>query len=258
MKRNALLLIAALLLIVSLCFGASAAAFHLDDSAMLLDDTQATQLEQQLTELSSRHGLDIVVVTTDSTNGFSPMEYADDYYDYNGFGPDGVLLLVSMEVGDWWISTAGYGITAFTDAGIEYIGDQVVPYLSDGDYYTAFTTYARLCDSLIAQAKAGDPFDSDDLPKDPFNPGFSLILALVIGLVAALIVTGSMKGQLKTVRQQVKADSYVAAGSLQLTQSKDLFLFTQTTRQEKPQDSSGSTTHTSSSGTTHGGGGGKF
>ena len=53
--------------------------------------------------------MDLVVVTANTLGGKSPMEYADDYYDYNGYTDDGALLLVSMEDRDWWISTKGSG-----------------------------------------------------------------------------------------------------------------------------------------------------
>ncbi len=71
-----------------------------------------------------------------------------------------------------------------------------------------------------------------------------------------------MKGQLKTVQSQSKADDYVKSGSMKLTKQNDLFLYKHVERREKPKESDrsagGSKTHTSSSGSTHGGGGGKF
>jgi len=185
-------------------------------------------------------------------------EYADDYYDNGGYAPDGILLLVSLGEGDSFISTAGYGITAFTDAGLEYIFDQFIYLLSDGEYAEAFQTFARLCDDFITQAKTGDPYDSHNLPKEPFSVTGSLVIAVIIGLLAGWIVTGNMKKQLKTVVKKVKADKYITANSLQVTGSQDLFLYTQVERKEKPKSSSGSTTHTSSSGTTHGGSGRSF
>lgn len=33
------------------------------------------------------------------------------------------------------------------------MSDYFVPYLSDGDYYTAFKTYAELCDKFVTQAR---------------------------------------------------------------------------------------------------------
>ena len=238
---------------------------RLVDAADLLSDSEESTLLAKLNEISERQQADIVVVTVDTLDGKTPMEYADDFYDYNGYGfgadKDGVLLLVSMEDRDWWMSTTGYGITAITDAGIEYISDKFLSDLSDGDYAEAFTTYAGLCDDFFTQAKDGKPYDIGHMPQEPFNVAFHLFFALVIGFVVALAATSIMKGKLKTVRFQSAAANYVRANSMNVTQSRDMFLYTQVHRREKPQESSssgGSDTHTSSSGTTHGGGGGKF
>lgn len=258
MKRKMISLLAVLLVLTIFVLPVSAASPRLADEADLLSDTECTAIEKELDELSAQYGLDVVIVTTQSTGTSTPMEYADDYYDYNDYAPDGVLLLVSMEEGDWWISTTGYGITALTDAGIEYIGKKVVPYLSDGEYVKAFTAFTDLCDQFLSQAKTGDPFDTHNLPKEPFKLVRNVIIALVIGLAAAFFATGSMKKKLKSVVQKAQANDYVAPGSLQITQSRDFHLYTHLDRVEKAQSSGGSSTHTSSSGTTHGGGGGKF
>lgn len=258
MKRKLFILITAICLLAACVFPAYAASTRLVDEADLLSNNEKAAITKQIDEISTRQGLDIVIVTVDSTDGSTPMEYADDYYDYHDYNADGVLLLVSMEDSDWWISTSGYGITAFTDAGISYIADCFVPYLSDGDYAEAFQTFAGLCDEFITQAKAGDPFDTHNLPKAPFRTGLNLGIALIIGLVAAFLVTGSMKRKLISVRAQAKADDYVTPGSLQISYSRDFHLYTHLDRREKPKSGSGSSTHVSSSGTTHGGGGGKF
>lgn len=250
--------IAVFFVFVCLVLPVSAASPRLADDAGLLSGTEYAAIEKQLDKLSTQYGLDVVIVTTNSTGSRTPMEYADDYFDYNDYAPDGVLLLVSMEAGDWWISTTGYGITAFTDAGIKYIGNQVVPYLSDGKFAEGFSVFADLCDQFLTQAESGDPFDTHNLPKAPFKLLRNMILALVIGLAAAFFATGSMKKKLKSVVQKAQADDYVTPGSLQITKSRDFPLYTHLDRREKPKSGSGSSTHTSSSGTTHGGGGGKF
>ena len=249
--------VAVFLVFVCLSLPVLAAGSRLADEAELLSGTEYAAVEQRLDEISAQYGLDVVIVTTDTTGGRTPMEYADDYFDYHDYASDGVLLLVSMEEGNWWISTTGYGITAFTDAGIEYIGEKVVPYLSDGEYAQAFTLFADLCDQFLSQAETGDPFDTHNLPKEPFKPVRSAVIALVIGLAAAFFTTGSMKRKLKSVAQKTQANDYITPGSLQITRSRDFYLYAHLNRREKAQ-SGGSSTHTSSSGTTHGGGGGKF
>lgn len=231
---------------------------RLVDQADLLTDVEEAAVLSALDAVSENHGLDVVVVTADTLGGQSPMAYADDFYDYNGYAPDGILLLVSMEDRDWWISTTGYGITVFTDAGIEYLGEQFVPALTDGDYVGAFETYAETCDTFITQAEAGDPYDTHNLPKEPFGFFFNLLICVAIGFVIALIATAIMKGKLKSVHAQSGAADYVKPGSMNVTHRQDLFLYREVHKREKPKETSGSSTHTSSSGRSHGGGGGKF
>lgn len=241
------------------------------DMADLLSDGEEADLKDLLDEISRRQQVDIVVVTVDSMEGESAEVYADDFYDYNGYGfgdgRDGILLLVSMEEREWYISTTGYGITAITDAGREYISETFVADLSEGDYAGAFTSFANLCDDFITQAKTGDPYDVGNLPGD--MAGFlvgSFAISFAIAFIIALTATGIMRGQLKTVHSRPVADTYMKWDSMQLTKKNDLYLYRNIDRRKKPEkdssdssgSSGGSTTHTSSSGTTHGGGGGKF
>ena len=266
-KKRILTVLFALLLCMVVVIPTFAASDlpRLVDNADLLTDSEESTLLSKLNEISERQQADVVVVTADTLDGKTPMDYADDFYDYNGYGfgadKDGVLLLVSLEDRDWWISTTGYGITAITDAGIEYISEKFLSDLSDGDYADAFTTYAELCDDFFTQARSGQPYDTGHMPKQPFNIARNLLIALIVGFVIALIATGVMKGKLKTVRFQSAASNYVKANSMNVTESRDMFLYTHVDRRAKPKDtdsSSGSGTHTSSSGSTHGGGGGKF
>ena len=236
---------------------------RVQDAAKLLSSEERLNLQAKLDEISDRQQLDVVVVTTDSLDDRTAEAYADDMFDYGGYGygdnRDGVLFLISMEERDWHISTRGYGITAFTDAGIQYIGKQMKPDLKAGNYAEAFDTYADLCDEFIAKAN-GNPYDVKSLPREPLS--FKWIpISIVVGVVLAFIVVGIMKSKLKTVRNQAEANDYLKPGSLDVTQRRELFLYHTLTRTAKPKDDDsggGSSTHTSSSGATHGGGGGKF
>ena len=236
---------------------------RLVDEADLLTDEEEAGLLEQLDEISERQECDVVVVTVNGLDGWSAMEYADDFYDYNGYGfgeeKDGILLLVSMEERDWYISTCGYGITALTDAGIEYVADEFLPMLSDGDYSDAFEKYAQLCDSFITQAKTGEPYDVGNLPKGTV-PAFWIFVDLLIGFVIALIIGMIKKSALKSVVKNTQARDYLVSGSMVLTTNRDhLVNKTVTTRKiEKNDSSGGSSIHTGSSGRSHGGGGGKF
>lgn len=236
--------------------------YRVVDMADLLTDSEETALIEKLDEISLRQNMDVVVATTNDLEGYSVMDYADLLYEQCQFGygdsNDGLMLLISMDTHDWYISTCGYGITVFTDAGIEYIGKQIKSDLSDGNYASAFTSYAGLCDDFITQARNDVPYDNGNLPREPLSLLW-IPISIVIGFVIAKLIVGNMKNKLKTVRAQAAATSYVKNGSMNITESRDLFLYHTVTRTEKPKNnSSGSSTHRSNSGTTHGGGGGKF
>lgn len=234
------------------------------DRAELLSDEEAETLIQKLDEISVRQKLDVTIMTTGDLEGYSVQDYADDMYKYYEFGygsgKDGLMLLISMEDRDCCITTCGYAITVFTDAGIRYVEDQIVSDLSDGDYAVAFSEYADLCDAFITQARNGEPYDSDSLPQAPLSLLW-IPVAIVIGFVLAIVIVGQMKRKLKTVRFQTGATDYVKPGSLHIDESRDLFLYHTVTRVPIPKESSsssGSSTHMSSSGTIHGGGSRKF
>ena len=243
--------------------------YRMNDSANVLTEDEDNELEDALEELSLRQSFDVVIATIESLESVdydSMEEYADDLYDFCQFGygadRDGVLLLVSVGDRKWHISTCGYGITAFTDAGIQYLGEQMTPDMADGDYAAAFRTFVQWSDAYIDAARSGRPYDVKNLPREPLSLMY-LFLALGIGLVLAWVVVGVMKSRLRSVAFQENAASYVREGSMNLTNSRELFLYRDVHRtervEEKDSDSSGgSSTHTSSSGTTHGGGGGSF
>jgi uncharacterized protein len=202
--------------------------------------------------------MDVVIVTVNSLGGKSPMEFADDYYDDNGYRADGILLLVAMDSRDYLVLPSGYGVTAFTDAGIVYISDRFFDVLHAGNYMNAFRTYAELCDDFITEAKSGKPYDDGHMPRGDFPLGQNLLISLLIGFVIAFIATAVMRARLKSVRSKSDAADYVKQGSFRVTNASDVYLYRRVTKRARPKDNGGSSTHRSSSGRSHGGGGGKF
>lgn len=265
MKKRISVFLTAILLCLACAFPVWAKPARLADQAGLLDQEQQEKLTETLDEISEKNQVDVVVVTTNSLEGKTARDYADDYFIDQGYGQgengDGILFLVDMGERNWAIATHGYAIEAFTDAGQEYIMEQVKPYLSDGEYEEAFQTFALECEDFILQAQESEPYDVDNLPKEPFDIGANLMIALGAGLVAGLIVALAMRGKMKTVRKQDQASSYVRPGSMNVNRSRDYYLYSTVSKTAKPKNEEhggGSSTHTSSSGDTFGGSSGKF
>ena len=205
---------------------------------------------KKLTEVSHAANAQIVVATMASMDGGDIDSFVDYLYDSMGFGygenHDGVLLLVCMDPREYRILSNGYAGTAIGPDQIDTLCDIVEFYLTKGNYATAFTLFANECEEFLAYYQAGSPF----------NVGKSLAISLVIGIIAGLIVAFAMKSQLKSVRKQDSARVYVKKGSMQLTYSRDIFLYRNVVRTKKQERVE--STSSGSGGTARSKGGGTF
>lgn len=244
---------------------------RVQDFSGVLSQEDRDYLNNLYDEIAERQCVDVIICFTDSLDGMTTSEYAKNLYEENNYGygenKDGVMLLVSFEDSDQYIVTRGYGITAFTKSGIQYVGNQIKGDLSDGDYAEAAEYFARLCDELLTDAKNGTPYnesfgaidDGDTGTGSVLPPPMWILISIAVGVITALIVVGIMKSKLKTVKMQASANNYLKSGSLNITDSSDIFLYSNVTRTAKPKNNDNdSSTHESSSGNTYGGGGGKF
>lgn len=245
---------------------------RLADQEELLTTEEQEELLARLDEISERQQCDVVIVTVASIEGKTATEYADDYFDYQGYGygekSDGILLLVGMKERVWAISTHGsLGISAFTDAGLDYIKEDVQFQLKLDNYAKAFRTFASLCDQFLTAAHKGKPYDVGNLPIKHASPSI-LIFLFPIGILIMAWKSRSKKRSLKSVVKKTGAISYKVPNSLHLWVDEDRITGSHVTKRKRHEESrdrggsggssGGSTTHTSSSGRTHGGTSGTF
>lgn len=233
-------IISFLLILVIAVFGATVAfadqtdsAPRLIDEAELIDDSKEIKLLKKLDKISDKYDFDVVVITLSSLEGDEIGKVADTLYEFAGYGKDCVLFLYDKEGKEGYILPKGFGKTAFTGVGQDYIFDEITSEIKSGNYYGAFDEFADKSDEFIKLAKDGKPFK-----KLPFDTVKAVIIAVVIGLVVAFIYTSSLKGQLKTVRAQRAAANYQRAGSLSLINSADYFIYSKVERTEKDKSSS--------------------
>lgn len=255
-------LFAALFIIVCIAAPAFAAGGYpkIVDKAGILTSIDEEALESQAQLLVDEYDIDVVILTVESTNGKDITAFADDYFDYNGYGIgsdySGVALVLAMDERDWAISTCGEAIDALTDYGQAQIMDQVLEYLGNDEYGEGFALYLELLDEYFAAYRNGETIDE---PHTLFDTVFELFIALAIGAAAGGITIWIMRSGMKTVRPQSGATDYVQQGTYYLRNQRDIYLYSRTTRRRKESSSSGgSSTHLGSSGRSHGGSRGKF
>lgn len=272
MKRLISLFLA-LLLIPCLFLSAEAAKVPpVLDWENLLTEAEENSLMQGITALKETYGIDVMIVTKDSYDGYTAQQRADDLYDFQGGGDDGVLFLLSLAQREWYISTCGKMIYVLTDYGIQQVGEEAASYFGSGDFYGGFVSFLEALPEYLDAYEKGSPVDgqadysgsyyhgdAEDTVYYESSPNF--FISLIIGLVVAAIAVLVMKSAMNTKRAQRGASVYVKQGSFHLKLHQDLFLYSnvsKTRRQQNTSSGGGSSVHRSSGGRSHGGGGGRF
>lgn len=251
MKKILVLFLALLLLAVPV---AAEGYFVMDDSG-LMEDYDVDKLEQVYSEYPAMYGFTPALVTTDSFGGLSAEEYAGRYYDLQAYPEDGILLLVSLNEGEWYILTNGACYDRISNWDAEEIGEALLPMIRDGSYYAAFLKFPELAAEVF---EANTPNDDGELvspavPKK--NYAKTVAICMAVGMGIGLLTVGIMASQMKSVRQQSGAADYVRPGSMHLTHSRDIFLYSRVTRSAKPKNNSSSGGSRSSGGGRGGAGG---
>jgi uncharacterized protein len=254
---------------------ASATQEHnVKDYLNYITDSEKIELQKSIDSVVKDNNLEAVIVITNNTEGKSSMNFADDFYDNNGYGVgsdhSGILMLINMEKREIWISTTGVAIDIFTDSRISDMTNNVTGELSKTEYYEACKTFIKDVKNYVSvgipqgQQRVEHATDISIIYTEPtyFQKVFKLIKffpiyigALIISIIATIVASLSSKGKSTTNSQTYEGGSFV------LSDTKDDFIREATTMVKIESNSnkgSQSSTHSGSSGTSHGGGGGKF
>ena len=220
-------------------------SYKIYDYAELLTETQRNAIKQRCREFMKNTGLDIAIVTINenpkpSFNDYAPSDvYIQDFYDYNDFKTDGVMLIIDKF----------YDRNRYYDAGLAadmtLLGDRVdnyaehmKPLYQQGDYYGEIMWF-------IDETEAAYQYEIS----------FPKWKCLIFALLFAWIVWWLHRKKYKLVFKATSANDYKKQGSFKLTKESTKFVRSFTTRTYSPKSSgSGSSGHGSSGGSHSGGG----
>ncbi|SCY43850.1 TPM domain-containing protein [Alkaliphilus peptidifermentans] len=262
--KSILILSVILMAILLSSFSSLATIPKVYDEAGIFLASEMEALEEKAIDLSERLKLDIVIVTTDDNKGKTSRQYADDFYDENGFGygidDDGLLLLINMDDREVYISTTGLAIKYFTDDRLDSIIDEMFTHLANGNYVEAVDAFFKEVEYYFNMGIQTNQYTHDsegDLGK---RIVMYLFISLIIGGISVGVMVLNNKGKIST-----NEGTYLANSSINFINSQDRLINTRVTHvtiktnTNKSTISSGkSTVHRSSSGKSHGGRGRKF
>jgi len=248
---------------------------HIYDDAALLSSSELSDLEDMCVTYGEDADVNIFILTHEDASAVDAEIYIENFYDNNLYGTytDSVILLIDMANRDVMIEGFGTAETYIHSNRIYEILEDITPYLTDGDYVTAFEKYIKSVNSYMLDTS--DPNysrdyttpaqDGSDLnkyieskeEKSILENGFiQLVIAAVIGAGTVGIMAYNSGG-----RMTAGSNTYIDPNHSGLIGRSDTYLRTTVTRVRKPENNNsggGFQGGVSAGGHSHSSGRGKF
>lgn len=192
------------------------------DFANLVDDTKEADLTSKIIEFSKDSNMDIVIVTTNDLKGFQIPEYTYNFYDYNDFKTDGVILVIYAPGGknpEIFMGNSGlegsFIFTVYTETRV----NQTLAYVYNG--YIKENAYYDACDKYIDIIKG---FYATDMKKDVIDGHSSIkwvetiILSVAVAVIANLLFIFKLNKYKVTSKKGEVMDKKINNSSLVIQQ----------------------------------------
>jgi uncharacterized protein len=216
------------------------------DDAGLLTSSEYQELEELSLQYGEEAGIGIYILTHDDPDAVDAEVYIEDFYDDGNYG-DSVFLLIDLYNRDVVIEGYGTAETYIHSKRGDAIREEITPYLSDGDYRTAFQIYieesaAYMKDDSELNYDHDYSYDSEgnrvtgNSSADPAkniltNVWFQLLVSLAIGGIVVGAMAYNSGG-----RMTAGGNTYMDPGHSGLIGRRDLYLRTTVTRVRRPQN----------------------
>ncbi|MDO7908541.1 TPM domain-containing protein [Paenibacillus sp. JX-17] len=150
------------------------------DDAHLLSETDAAELNAMASKYGAERETDIIVYTTNNPESKDTKEITEDFYDEHGPGYDkahgnAVILTVDISNRDTYLAGFYKAEEMLDDGRLDKITSKISPYLSEGNYKQAFSTYIMTAYRYMGYKPGVNP---DNIV---FKLWFQVLAALVIG-----------------------------------------------------------------------------
>ncbi len=205
---------------------------YVTDETGILENSQKTKLNDKAKEISLKYNCGVYIIVLqdylsylDNPTGAVIKDTAEKFYfeDSMGMGKDksGIMLMLSMSDRDYILYAHGYGNTAFTDYGKNYLADSFLGELGNDNWYKGFDIYLNTCNRMLESAYKGRPVDVNSKLISPYAKIVGIIACVILGFITAFIVKNILLNQLKSVAKNREANQYIADGGLKLIDEYD-------------------------------------
>ncbi len=228
---------------------------QITDLAGLLSESEWQAVEAYAREVTETYecGVYAVLVEDFRDYGATPEEACGNIYEScelgYGAGRDAIVLLLSMDDRDYALRDFGpFPAEQITEYGFDTLVDAFLDDFAEDDWYSGLYDYVEKSASLLEPYEQYDDSDVewDDSWYEPAGEEFFMAygIALVAGLLVALLVCTIFKRQMRTAVRARSASSYVAASGVDMQIRQDVYTYTTRTerriKEDRDHSSSGS------------------
>lgn len=204
------LLLSLLFLFLVFPLGISGSAFadtkqKVYDFAGLLTDKEKKELEALAGKYGAERKTDLIILTTDDTQGKDIVKYMQDFYDEKALGydrPHGNCAILTVDMKNREVYLAGfYEAKKYLDDGrLDRIREKITPDLKRGNYYDAFRSYIETSHRYMGIRPGVDP---DNIL---FNVWFQLLASCAVGGIVVGVMAYNSGGRV-TVNERTYQDT---------------------------------------------------
>lgn len=128
------------------------------DFADLITDSEKEKIIKKIKQYNKTTGMESIVVITSNLNGFSLSNYAYNFYDYNDFSNDGVILVIYIDQIEphLFMGNIGNAVTTYSDQRIKQILSYIYKNVKENNYYSAISDYEKIIKGFYVHDNEND------------------------------------------------------------------------------------------------------
>lgn len=239
------------------------------DNANLFTNEEEERLQELCVAMAKQEKLDVIIYTTNTSNGMSIDDYAEVVYRGYGFGYDakngaGIMLLIDMGSRKLCVyeSQLEENSFLFLDAEKDVMIDEVAPYLTDGDYFDGAKRFINLIPEYDDAENVSDKHAYDGSGSVEYDVDGKRIFnadSIVVRVLGSSVVAGIAVAIMHFNQRSKKVTDgriYLRDNRFDIRERSDIFTHTTVTKHRIETDSgSGGGGGGGHSGGSHSGGG---
>ncbi len=203
------------------------------DFAEVLTDKEEAALYKKVMEFVNETNMDLVIVTIKDNPIDNTKDYAHNFYQYNYFRDDGLLLLIDFDEGGIYMTTDGLAYQLFPNSRMQPILKNVYNKLLKKEFYTACSMFVNSVGGFVG---IGEVTKGEDVTIDvdgTVHKDSIVLEALVFALIGTAIGMFILVSMNKMVKMAKSSIEFLDNNSVVINDISDSLMGSDTTRCKK-------------------------